>query len=103
MKITPATVAFVLMAIGFGWNAFPSSSEKAQLGLRLNAPVESPDGVTFTWTGGAADTPHGIYRRVKGEAGWTRIAMNLGPSGMTTIPGFTLDRDFEYRIQAEPQ
>lgn len=101
MKITTRTCAFILFAAALGYNAFPSSSEKAQLGLRLNAPVESPNGVTFVWTGGAADTPHSIYRRVKGESDWTRIAMNLGPSGMTTVPGFTLDRDFEYRIQAE--
>lgn len=103
MKITTGTAAFILLAVALGYNAFPSSGEKAALGLRLNAPVESPDGVTFVWTGGAADTPHSIYRRVKGETDWTRIALNLGPSGMTMIPGFTLDRDYEYRIQAEPQ
>lgn len=103
MKLTVNKVVFIFAALALAFRAYPSGEQKAAMPLRLNAPVESPDGVAFTWTGGAADTPHSIYRRVRGETEWTRIAMGLPPAGMTVIPGFTLDKDFEYRIQAEPQ
>lgn len=103
MKITLNKVLFISAALALAFRAYPSGEAKAAQPLRLNPPVESPDGVAFTWTNGSADTPHSIWRRVKGEAEWTRIAMGLGPSGMTVIPGFTLDKTYEYKIQADPE
>lgn len=92
----------VSLAIMFGTKALPTNSNKNAGGLRLNTPVECPDSVQFTWTGGAADTTYSIYRRMHGDTNWERIAMNLtGVSGTTFVPGFTLDRDYDYEIRAD--
>ena len=88
--------------IMFGTNALPTNANKNAGGLRLNRPVECPDSVQFSWTGGQAGTTYSIYRRVHGDTYWERIAMNLtGVSGTAFVPGFTLDRDYDYEIRAD--
>ncbi len=90
------------LAIMFGTNALPTNASKNAGGLRLSAPVECPDSVQFSWTGGAADATYSIYRRLHGDTNWERIAMNLtGVSGTTFVQGFTLDRDYDYEIRAD--
>ena len=40
-------------------------------------------------------------QRIAGtDDGWP-IATGLPPSGTYTVPGFTLDRDYEYRVEPE--
>lgn len=80
----------------------PTNANKNAGGLRLNNPIECPDSVQFSWTGGAADATYSIYRRMHGDTYWERIAMNLtGVSGSVFVPGFTLDRDYDYEIRAD--
>ena len=97
------SVVFGLIVAFLAITAFPSSEEKQAAGLRLNPPVESPDGVTFVWTGGAADTSYRIMRRISGTDEWQPVAIGLNPSGMYLYKGFTLDRDYQYRIEADPE
>ena len=105
MKKPSQTTVFAVvfsMAIMFGTRALPTDANKNAGGLRLSRPVETPDAVQFSWTGGAADATYSIYRRMRGDANWERIAMNLtGVSGSTFVPGFTLDQTYEYKIQAD--
>lgn len=90
------------LAIMFGTKVLPTDTNKAAGGLRLSVPVECPDSVQFSWTGGQAGTTYSIYRRMHGDANWERIAMNLsGVSGTTFVQGFTLDKTFDYEIRAE--
>ena len=102
MKITLNKILFAAAALALAWRAYPSTSEK-QARLRLNAPVEQPNGVHFSWLGGQADASYSIYRRAAAPgAAWERIAMGLtGVSGTFYYPMFTLDQDYSYRIQAE--
>ncbi len=105
MKKPSAATLFLIVGslyIMFGTDALPSNANKNAGGLRLSAPVECPDSVQFSWTGGAADATYGIYRRMHDDTNWERIAMNLtGVSGSVFVPGFTLDRDYDYEIRAE--
>ena len=97
--------AFLIVSalfIVFGTDALPTNASKNAGGLRLNHPVECPDSVQFSWTGGAADATYSIYRRLHGDTNWERIAMNLtGVSGSAFVRGFTLDRDYDYEIRAD--
>jgi len=71
-------------------------------GLHLNYPVESPTGVHLCWTGGSPDATYSIYRRLHGYDYWERVALNLqGVQGSFDVPGFTLDRTYDYEIRAE--
>ena len=102
MKLTADKIAFAALTIALMFRAVPTNAGKAAGGLRLSVPVESPNGVHFSWTGGAADATYSIYRRMKGDTYWERIAMNLtGVSGAVDVPGFTLDQTYEYKIQAD--
>lgn len=105
MKMPSQATVFLVVAslfIMFGTDALPTNSNKNAGGLRLSAPVETPDAVHFSWTGGAADATYSIYRRMKGEENWERIQMNLtGISGAVDVQGFTLDKTYEYKIQAD--
>lgn len=95
--------AFVVIVIALALKAYPSGETKQAAGLRLNPPVESPDGVTFVWTGGAAGSTYRIMKRVLGTDEWQPVAIGLNPSGMYLYKGFTLDRDYQYRIEADQQ
>lgn len=99
----PTVFVFVMSAaIMFGTRAMPTNANKNAGGLRLSTPIECPDSVQFSWTGGQAGTTYSIYRRMHGDTSWERIAMNLtGVSGSVFVPGFTLDRDFDYEIRAD--
>jgi len=102
IKITLNKVLFVVAVIFLTIKCTPTEAAKNAGGLRLSVPVESPNAVHFSWTGGAADATYSIYRRMKGEANWERIKMGLtGVSGATDVPGFTLDQTYEYKIQAD--
>jgi hypothetical protein len=104
VKITVNKLAFAAMVVFLAIRCTPSNANKNAGGLRLSVPVETPDSVQFSWTGGQEGAAYSIYRRMKGDANWERIAMNLyGVSGSTFVPGFTLDQTYEYKIQAEPQ
>ena len=96
-------VAFAVIVIALALKVFPDGETKQAAGLRLNPPVESPDGVTFVWTGGAAGSTYRIMKRVSGTDEWQPVAIGLNPSGMYLYDGFTLDRDYQYRIEAEPE
>lgn len=103
-RTSEATVFLVVMSlvIMFGTNALPTTANKNAGGLRLSTPIECPDSVQFSWTGGQAGTTYGIYRRMHGDTNWERIAMNLtGVSGSTFVQGFTLDQTYDYEIRAE--
>lgn len=90
------------MFIMFGTKALPTNANKNAGGLRLNHPVECPDSVQFSWTGGATDATYSLYRRMIGLGNWERIWMGLhGVSGSVFVPGFTLDQTYEYKIQAD--
>ena len=95
--------AFGLITLFLSIKAYPSQQQKQQLGLRLNPPVESPSGVSFVWTGGSAGQTYRIMRRIPNTMEWQPVAISLPPSGMTTVPGFTIDRDYEYRLQPDPE
>jgi len=70
--------------------------------LRLSTPVETPDGVHFTWTGGATNTTYSLWRRLNNDGTWERIKIGLqGTSGATDLDGFTLDNTWEYIIRAD--
>lgn len=102
MKITSNIIAMIVLAIGLGWNAFPTQAAKNSGGLRLSAPIETPDSVHFSWTGGVAGTTYSIYRRIHGTEQWERIAMGLsGVSGWVDVPGFTLSLTWDYEMRAE--
>lgn len=103
MKLTADKLLFAALAIALAYTAYPTGEQKQAGGLRLNRPVETPDGVHLSWTGGQAGTTYSIYRKDNIEgAAWERIAVGLsGASGAFFYPLFTLDRDISYRIQAE--
>lgn len=104
-KPNPATVFLIVFSIFimFGTRALPTNANKNAGGLRLNNPIECPDSVQFSWTGGNADQSKSIYRRLHGSADtWERIAMGLtGVSGTTFVEGFTLDRSYDYEIRED--
>lgn len=102
MKITLNKAAFVCAVVFLGMRATPTNAGKNAGGLRLNTPVESPDYVQFSWSGGASGTTYSIYRKMHGDTYWERIAMNLtGVSGTVFVPGFTLDKTYDYEIRAD--
>ena len=102
MRITMNRVLFIAVTLFFCFSARITTASKNLGGLRLNKPIECPDSVQFTWTGGSDDATYSIYRRVSGSVNWERIWMNLhGVSGTVFVPGFTLDHDYDYEIRAE--
>ena len=105
MKITEkhiGTALFVAASLWLSARAYPSSEEKqAARVLRLDPPVESPDGVRFTWLHGAPGQSYRLMQRIQGTDDWWPIATGLPPSGMYLHGGFTLDTDYEYRIEPE--
>ena len=95
-------LAFAVMVAGLGLHAVPTNASKAAGGLRLSTPVESPDFVQLSWTGGADDATYTIFRSYDGGETWTMLVTGLsGASGTWFFRGFTLDRDCQYRIIAE--
>jgi hypothetical protein len=96
-------LALIFFALGFAWNAYPTQQQKNAGGLRLSTPVECPDSVQFSWTGGSEEQTKSIYRRLSGTNDtWERIAMGLtGVSGTTFVEGFTLDRSYDYEIRED--
>ena len=102
MKTTQHKVAFLLAALFLCFTARTTTATKNAGGLRLSVPVETPDSVQFSWSGGSADATYSIYRRVHGYDFWERIAMGLiGVSGSIFVLGFTLDQDYDYEIRAD--
>lgn len=102
MKLTVNKVLFIAAALALAYRAYPTQQEKNSR-LRLNAPIEQPNGVHLSWLGGQAGASYSIYRlaHIPG-ATWERIAMGLtGVSGSYYFPAFTLDHDYSYRIQAD--
>lgn len=95
-------VLFVAAAFWLSLRAYPSAAEKQGAPLRLNRPVETPDGVYFSWYGGAEDTTYTIFRSGDGGETWVPLVTGLnGKAGNWMVRGFTLDKDYKYRIQAE--
>ena len=93
---------FFAMVVFLAIKCVPSDANKNAGPLYLSAPVETPNGVHFSWSAGRADTTYSIMRRQQGAEDWERIVMGLtGVSGAADAEGFTLDRTFEYKIQAE--
>lgn len=81
----------------------PTTEKKEARGLEFSQPVETPDGVWFSWSNASSTQTHSIYRRMSGTYGnWERIAMNLtGVNGGTMVMGFTLDTDFDYEFRED--
>lgn len=97
-KLSVNKVAFILATVAFMIQSVP----KPVVGLRLNLPIEGPDGVMFSWVGGQVFAVYSLYRREVGTEDWERIAMNLsGVVGVVEVPGFTLDRDYEYELRLQ--
>jgi hypothetical protein len=102
MKIKSNTVLLIALTLAFGWNAFPTQASKNSGGLHLSRPIEMPDAVHFSWTGGVGGTTYSLYRRMQGTEQWERIAMGLqGLSGSATVPGFTLNLTWDYEMRAD--
>ena len=102
IKITLNKVLFVGAVIFMTIKCTPTNAGKAAGGLRLSRPVETPDFVQLSWTGGTAEATYTIFRSADGGATWTPLVTGLsGASGTWFFHSFTLDRDFQYRIIAE--
>lgn len=102
MKINTNKILFLIAMIALGWNAYPTQAAKNSGELRLSLPIETPDGVHFSWTGGATNTTYSLWRKLYNDGTWERIKMGLqGTSGATEVPGFTLDNDWSYEIRAD--
>jgi len=101
MMITLDRILFLGMVIAatiVGGSKPPSTNTV----LKLSVPVETPDGVHFTWTGGEANTTYSLWRRLNADGSWERIKMGLqGTSGYTDLEGFTLDNTWHYEIRAD--
>lgn len=104
-KPSQRQILFILLCAALALASVPTQASKAAGGLHLNEPVETPDGVFFSWINAEAGTSYSLYRRRAGTAGWERIALNLtGEVGVCLVPGFTLDATYEYELRAqEPQ
>lgn len=101
MKINANKVLFLALMIALGWNAYPTQAAKNSGGLRLSIPVETPDGVHFSWTGGATNTTYSLWRKLYDDGTWEVIRTGLqGIQGSTDVPGFTLDETYQYEIRA---
>lgn len=95
-------LVIVILAAGLGIRAVPTNAAKGAGGLRLSRPVETPDFVQLSWTGGQESATYTIYRSADGGATWTPLVTGLsGTSGTWFLNSFTLDRDYSYRIVAE--
>jgi hypothetical protein len=102
MKLNTNKVLFGTLVLFAAWYAYPTQAAKNSGGLRLSQPVETPDGVHFTWTGGATNTTYSLWRKLYIDGSWETIRTGLqGVQGSTDVPGFTLDQDYEYEIRAE--
>jgi len=102
MKITTDKILFAALTIALMFRTVPTNAAKQAGGLRLSRPVETPDWVQLSWTGGDAEATYTIFRSSDGGETWTPIKTGLtGASGTYFHPGFTLDRDYQYRIIAE--
>jgi len=101
MKRSSNKIAFLALVIAAAFYSYPSQASKNSGGLRLSTPVETPDGVHFSWTGGATNTTYTLWRRLNADGSWEMIQTDLeGVSGATDVPGFTLDKDWSYEIRA---
>ena len=102
MKLTADKILFAALTALLMFRAVPTNANKAAGGLRLSRPVETPDFVQLSWTGGTAEATYTIFRSADGGATWTPLVTGLsGASGTWFFNGFTLDRDYQYRIIAE--
>lgn len=101
MKLTTDKVLFTLLVAALSFRAIPTNAAKGEGGLRLSRPVETPDFIQLSWTGGESNATYTVYRSLDGEV-WVPVQSGLtGTAGTVFLPGFTLDRDFQYRIIAE--
>ena len=101
MKINGQKLAFAALAAFLCFHAYPTNASKASA-FRMSTPVETPDGVHFSWTGGTEGTTYSIYRRLSGTENWERISMGLqGVSGSADVPGFTLNLTWDYEMRAD--
>ena len=93
-------IALVLIAFMLG--ALAQSTQKpTHTSIWLEVPVETPNGVQFSWQGGDPELRYSIYRRKVGDENWERIELNLPSQGMYFADGFTLDQDYEYQMRAD--
>jgi hypothetical protein len=102
MKPKLNIVGFSVLCLALCLLSTPTNASKNAGGLTLCKPVESPDGVQFTWSGGDEETSYGIYRRKHGECSWELLKSGMtGTSGTVFVRGFTLDSDYDYQLRAE--
>lgn len=95
-------LVFAVLLVGLGIRAVPTNAAKGAGGLRLSRPVETPDFVQLSWTGGAEDATYTIFRSSDGGFTWAPLVTGLsGASGTWFLNSFTLDKDYSYRIVAE--
>ena len=78
-----------------------STQKPAHTSIFLEFPVETPNGVQFSWQGGDPELRYSIYRRMVGAENWERIELNLPHQGTYFAEGFTLDHDYEYQMRAD--
>lgn len=94
-------LAFCALTVWLAIWACPGSAQK-QAVLRMLPAIESPDSVTLRWVNARSGRTYTIYRRELNAVEWVPLAYGLpGDMGQYTYHGFTLDRDWEYRIVEE--
>lgn len=97
-------LAFIVLAVALGMRSIPTQASKAAGGLKLSRPIETPDFVQLSWTGGVQDATYTIFRSLDGGETWTPLVTGLsGVTGTWFFNSFTLDKNYSYKIQADAQ
>lgn len=78
-----------------------STQKPVRTSIYLEKPIETPNGVQFSWSGGEQTLHYSLYRRKVGEVVWERIELNLPHQGVFFAPGFTLSEDYEYQMKSD--
>lgn len=78
-----------------------STQKPTRKSIYLEIPVETPNGVQFSWNGGEETLTYSLYRRKVSDVNWERIELGLPHQGAYFAPGFTLSDDYQYQIKAD--
>ena len=76
-----------------------STQKPVYTSIYLEAPIETPDGVQFSWHGGDPESRYSLFRRKLGAAEWECLELDLSSAGAVFEPGFTLGDNYEYQIR----
>ena len=99
MKLTADKIAFAALTIALMFRAVPTNASKAAGGLRLS-PLSNAG--LQQLSDGRQPRRHTRFPQRGRRRTWTPLVTGLsGASGTWFFHGFTLDRDYQYRIIAE--